>query len=252
MRALSLAALLLAAPAFAQTQPRTSTADPRADPSQPFNQTADQLRADPTGIRASTVTPRDAADAVVIENPTLDDRAFVTLDRDVRSLGESADAMRYRQERDALRREYDALGANATPEARMGVNARYQTLNSSVMASRMNTSPRADYFRMADMRIAGYDRDIMAARRQFDAATGDARAERAAQLIRLRGQRNMYRNEIYSVRGAGRSGFEDARRMAAPNLTRYDTEFRSGRDAMMRGTTNAPAPGAQPMGGQRN
>ena len=253
MRALPLAALLLAAPVFAQTQPRSSSADPRADPSQPFNQTADQLRADPTGISASTVRPNDFSDDVVVENPTLDARSFTTLDRDLRALGQNPDATRYSQERDALRRDYDALGANPTAEARMGVMSRYQDLNASVGMARMNTASRTDYFRMADDRIASYDRDIMAARRQFDTATGDARAERAAELIRLRSQRNQYRNEVYSVRGAGRSGFEDARRAAAPNLMRYDTEFRTGRRNMrMQGTTTAPAPGAQPMGGSRN
>ena len=234
MRALSLAALLLAVPAVAQTTPRTSSADPRADPSQPFNQTADQMRRDPTGISTNTVAPSDGADEMVIENPTLDDRSFTTLDRDVRTLGQSPDAMRYSQERDALRRDYDALGATPTPEARMGVMNRYEDLNSSVGMSRMNMASRTEYFRMADARLAGYDRDIMAARRQFSSASGNARAERARELIMLRRQRNMYRDDVYSVRGAGQSGFEDARRATAPNLSRYDTEFRTGRRTMMR------------------
>ncbi len=252
MRALPLAALLLAAPAFAQTQPRPTSADPRADPSQPFGRTADQMRADPTGISASTVSPGDrAADDVVIENPTLDDRSFSALDRDMHALGQNPDAARYGQQRDALRRDYDALGATPTPEARMGVMTRYEDLNASVGMSRMNMASRDDYFRMADGRISGYDREITAARRQFDSATGDARAERAAALIRLRSQRNQYRNDVYSVRGAGRSGFEDARRTAAPSLMRYDTEFRTGRRSMMQtGVADPSMPAGQRPAGQ--
>ncbi len=251
--ALAVAALLAAAPALAQTRPATSTADPRADASQPASQVSDQLRPDPTGIRANTVTPNDYADDVVLDNPTLDDRSFSRLDRDVRSLGTNPDAQRYGQQRDAIRRDYDALGTTATPEQRMGVMQRYNDLNSSVGMSRMNMASRNDYFRMGDDRLAAYDREITNARRGFDTATGNARSERALELIRLRRQRDMYRNEVFSVRGAGRSGFENARSMATPNLSRIDSEFRQmRRDQMMRGTMNAPAPGAQPMGGTRN
>ncbi|HEX8299261.1 MAG TPA: collagen-like protein [Rubricoccaceae bacterium] len=233
MRSFPLAALLLAAPAFAQTAPTTGTADARADASQPFNQTADQLRADPTGIDTRTVTPRDGADVLVLRNPTLDTRSFDRLDRDVRSLGQDPNAARFAQERDALRRDYDALGATATPEARMRVMQRYEDLDASVAMSRMNMASRADFFRMADDRMQAYDRDIQASRAAFLSATGDARAERAAELIRLRRQRDMYRNEVFSVRGAGASGFEAARRTAAQNLSRYDTEFRTGRRNLM-------------------
>lgn len=253
MRALSLAALLVAAPALAQTQPRPTSADPRADPSRPFGQTADQMRADPTGISASTVSPGDrAADDVVIENPTLDDRSFTALDRDMRALGQNSDAARYTAQRDALRRDYDALGATPTPEARMGVMTRYEDLNASVGMSRMGTASRAEYFRMADASLAGYDRQIAASRRSFDSATGDARAERAAALIRLRSQRNRYRNDVFSVRGAGASGFEDARRTAAPTLSRYDSEFRTGRRAMMAqpGMMDPSMPAGQMQNGQ--
>ena len=251
--ALAAIALLTAAPAIAQTRPATSTADPRADASQPANQVADQLRDDPTGISANTVTPNDYSDDVTLDNPTLDDRSMSRLDRDVRALGNNPDAMRYGQQRDDLRRDYQALGANPTPEARMGVMQRYEDLNASVGMSRMNTASRNDYFDMADSRIDAYDRGIDAARRDFDSATGDARAERAQELIRLRHQRNMYRDQVFSVRGAGRSGFEDARRSAAPTLSRYDTEYRQMRhDMMMRGSMAAPAPGAQPMGGTHN
>ncbi len=251
--ALAAVALLAAAPALAQTRPQTSTADPRADASQPASQVADQLRSDPTGISANTVTPVDNADDVVLDNPTLDDRSFTRLDRDVRALGNSPDATRYGQQRDALRRDYQALGTGATPEQRMGVTQRYNDLNSSVVMSRMAMATPSDYFRMGDERIAAYDGEIAVARRDFDRATGNARSERAQELIRLRRQRDTYRDQIFSVRGAGRRGFENARQMAAPNLSRIDTEFRQmRRDQTMRGTMGAPAQGAQPMGGSRN
>ena len=251
---LAAAALLAAAPALAQTRPARSTADPRADASQPFNQVADQMRPDPTGISTNTVTPQDESDDVTLNNPTLDDRSFSRLDRDVRSLGNDPDAMRYGQQRDAIRRDYDALGTTATPEARMGVMQRYEDLNSSVGMSRMNMASRDDYFRQADGRISAYDSGIDAARRSFDSATGADRAVRAQQLIGLRRQRNMYRDEVFGVRGAGRSGFDAARRGAATNLSRYDTQFRQSQRDMMRGTMNAPAQGTQPMGtgGMRN
>ena len=246
---LAAAALLAASPALAQTQPARSTADPRADASQPFNQVADQMRPDPTGISTNTVTPRDNSDDVILNNPTLDDRSFSRLDRDVRSLGNNPEAMQYGQQRDAIRRDYDALGTNATPEQRMGVSQRYDDLNSSVAMSRMNTASRDDYFRQANNRIATYDRSIDAARRGFDTATGDDRAVRAQQLIGLRRQRNMYRDEVFSVRGAGRSGFDAARRNAATNLSRYDTQFRQSQRDMMRGTTMSPGQNGGMNGG---
>ncbi len=250
---LAAAALLAAAPALAQTRPQRSTADPRADASQPASQVSDQLRRDPTGISTNTISPSNTADDAVLANPTLDDRSFTRLDSDVRALGNSPDAMRYGQQRDAIRRDYQALGANPTAEARMGVMQRYNDLNSSVGMSRMTTAPSSDYFRMGDERLAGYDREIATARRGFDSATGNARSERAQELIALRRQRNMYRDQIFSVRGAGRRGFESARSAASPNLSRIDTEFRQMRhDQMSRGAMGAPAQGTQPMGGSRN
>ena len=52
------------------------------------------MRADPTGIEARTVAPRDGADVVVRENPTLDTRSVERLDRDVRTLGQDPNAAR--------------------------------------------------------------------------------------------------------------------------------------------------------------
>ena len=52
------------------------------------------MRADPTGIEARTVAPRDGADVVVRENPTPDTRSVERLDRDVRTLGQDPNAAR--------------------------------------------------------------------------------------------------------------------------------------------------------------
>ena len=254
MRFLSLTALAvcLAAPALAQETPPQQTTDPRADPAAPFSQTADMMRDDPSGVDTRTVD-YEAGSARVLENPTLDNPAgadrmgTVTvggldrLDRDVRALGNDPDAMRYQQERDAIRRDYDAMGTTATPQDRMDVGNRFEMLTSSVRAARMNRASRDDYFRMADDRLRMYDREVEAARMDYQNATGAMRAERARDLVRLRRQRDSYRNEVFDVRGAGRSGFEAARRSAAPNLQRYDTEFQNARrESMMRGTMGSP------------
>jgi len=260
MRLLSLTALatVLASAPQAQTEAPRTTADPRADPSVPVQRAADELRADPTGIDTRTVTDNQRTDAAVTERAdgtTADmpmDRAagqmdmpmgrqmdmrqdFDRLDRDVRALGTDPSAARYSQERDAIRRDYDALGADATPEARMALMNRYEDLDAGVSASRMNMSNRNDYFRMSDNRLGMYDRDIESVRTGYSSATGNARAERAVDLIRLRRQRDMYRNEVFNVRGAGQSGFEGARRTSSQNLMRYDTDFRTARrEAMAR------------------
>lgn len=243
MRFLSLTALTvcLAAPALAQTNVPRQTADPRADPSVPASQVSDRLRADPTGIEARTVQTNEMRDARVIENPTLSTSDFDRLDRDMRTLGTTPDMTRYSQERDAIRRDYDALGTSATPQDRMDVMNRYQGLDANVRASRMTLSTRDAYFRMADDQIRMYDRDIEAARMGYTSATGNMRAERARDLIGLRRQRDTYRNAVYDVRGAGRTGFDAARRTAAPNLMRTDAEFRDARrESMMRGSTMSP------------
>ena len=267
-----LVTVLAAAPSAQTTAVPRTTADPRADPSAPLDRTSDQLRPDPTGIRAGTVSDNQTRDARVIENPTIgttpqgqmtgqtqtgrtaarpmdgmgQDMAapdFARLDRDLRGLGTDPNTARYSQERDAIRRDYDALGTTATMDARMGVARRYEDLNASVGASRMSRAARADYFRMGDDQIRMYDRDIEAARMGFSNATGDMRAERAVEIIRLRRQRDQYRNDVFEVRGAGASGFDAARRSAAQNLSRYDTDFRTARrESMMRGSM-----GAQPM-----
>lgn len=262
MRLLSLATLatLLASAPSAQTEAPRTTADPRADPSVPVQRAADELRRDPTGIDTRTVSDNQTSDARVTERAadmpmdgSMDMRpGFDRLDRDVRALGNNPDAGRYGQERDAIRRDYDALGANPSMEARMGVMRRYEDLDATVSASRMSTSPRTDYFRMSDDRLGMYDRNIEAVRMGYTAATGNDRSQRAVDLIRLRRQRDMYRNEVYNVRGAGQSGFDSARRTSSQNLSRYDTDFRTARrEAMMRDTMAPPAQGAQPMGGTR-
>ncbi len=252
----ALATLLASAPA-AQTEVPQTTTDPRADPSVPVQRAADELRRDPTGIDTRTVTDGTGRDATVTEraagtpapmsmdrptgrtgnapmDPQMDMRAgFDRLDRDVRALGSDPAAARYSQERDAVRRDYDALGTAATPEQRMAVMTRYEDLDANVSASRMGMASRADYFRMSDARIGMYDRDLESVRMGFSSATGDDRAERAADLIRLRRQRDLYRNEVFNVRGAGQSGFDSARRTAGTTLSRVDTDFRTARRESM-------------------
>ena len=200
--------VLAVAPSAQTTSVPRTTADPRADPSAPLDRTADQLRPDPTGIRAGTVSDSQTRDAQVVEDPTIgttptpqgragtmgqttragqpmagqasappmdgmgQDMApdFTRLDRDLRGLGTDPNAARYSQERDAIRRDYDALGTAATMDARMGVARRYEDLNASVGASRMSRANRADYFRMSDDQVRMYDRGIEAARMGFSNA----------------------------------------------------------------------------------
>ena len=262
MKLLSLAALatLLASAPSAQTEAPRPTADPRADPSVPASRAADALRPDPTGIDpqrgSETPMPMGQAARRPMDRTTdqpMDMRAgFDRLDRDVRALGSDPGAARYAQERDAVRRDYDALGTAATPEQRMAVMNRYEDLDASVSASRMSMASRADYFRMSDDRLRMYDRDLESVRMGFSSATGDDRAERAADLIRLRRQRDLYRNEVFDVRGAGQSGFDSARRTAGTNLSRHDTDFRTARrESMMRDTMGQSMPNGQmPQGGQ--
>ena len=263
-RSLSLAVLatLFAAAPSAQTPGTTSTttADPRANPAVPYDQAADRLGTDPTGINTATTSDNRTSNARVIENPNFGENQGVVsvggldrIDRDVRSLGTDSNAARYGQESTQIRRDYEALGQSPAMDAQMGVQRRYEDLDASVGASRMNGASRTDYFRMADSRLAGYDSGIEAARMRFASATGNDRSEIARDLIGLRRQRDLYRNEVYTVRGAGRSGFDEARRTAAPNLTKVDTDFRTARrESMMRGSMSAPAPGAQPMNGGTN
>lgn len=266
---LAVLATLFAVAPMAQTGAPETTADPRADPSQPFDQTADKLRTDPTGITTGTVETNRMSNAQVVEDPTLGNLPnipqgrgtvtvgnpdFQSLDRDVRAAGTDPNAGRYGQERDVIRRDYEALDANAAMEARMNVTRRYDDLSASLSSSRMSNASRNEYFQMGNDRLTMYDRDIQSARMDYMNAPGDMKAEQAQKLIHLRRQRDMYRNDLYDVRGAGRSGFDAARRMASPNLSRYDTDFRNARrDMMMRGSMGAPAPGSQPMnGGMRN
>ena len=148
---------------------------------------------------------------------------------------------------DALRQSYDEL-RSVTPstdmsdpaaarQARMDYDRRYDELSGNVYRARLSSARnRADYIRAANDRVQMYDDQIRAMRTRYDASTGDDRARMSQDLIRLRAQRDAYRDRVFSTRGMTRSRFDDAtRRQATDALTRADADFnRARRDAMTR------------------
>ena len=161
-----------------------------------------------------------------------------------------------RADYDALRQSYDELRAvtpttdmsdpAAARRARMDYDRRYDELAGNVYRARLTSArSRSDYFGAADDRVRLYDDQINDLRTQYDAATGDDRARMAQDLIRLRAERDAYRDRVYSTRGMTRSGFDDAtRRQATDALTRADADFnRARRDAMMRSMNMDPMDG---------
>ena len=148
---------------------------------------------------------------------------------------------------DALRQSYDELRAvtpstdmsdpAAARQARMDYDRRYDELSGNVYRARLSSARnRADYIRAANDRVQVYDDQIRAMRTRYDASTGDDRAMMSQDLIRLRAQRDAYRDRVFSTRGMTRSRFDDAtRRQATDALTRADADFnRARRDAMTR------------------
>ena len=148
---------------------------------------------------------------------------------------------------DALRQSYDELRAvtpstdmsdpAAARQARMDYDRRYDELSGNVYRARLSSARnRADYIRAANDRVQMYDDQIRAMRTRYDASTGDDRARMSQDLIRLRAQRDAYRDRVFSTRGMTRSRFDDAtRRQATDALTRADADFnRARRDAMTR------------------
>ena len=148
---------------------------------------------------------------------------------------------------DALRQSYDELRAvtpstdmsdpAAARQARMDYDRRYDELSGNVYRARLSSARnRADYIRAANDRVQMYDDQIRAMRTRYDASTGDDRAMMSQDLIRLRAQRDAYRDRVFSTRGMTRSRFDDAtRRQATDALTRADADFnRARRDAMTR------------------
>ena len=147
----------------------------------------------------------------------------------------------------SLRQSYDELRA-ATPrtdmsdpaaarQARTDYDQRYDELAGDVYRARLTSArDRNDYFSAANDRVGTYDGQIRDLRNWYDSTTGDERADAAQDLIRLRAQRDAYRDRVYSARGVTRSGFDDAaRRQATDALTRADADFnRARRDAMTR------------------
>lgn len=167
-----------------------------------------------------------------------------------------ADYTGYRESYDQLRQatpSTDMTDPEAARQARTDYGTRYDELAGNVYRARLTSArDRADYIEAADGRVGAYDDQINAMRTRYDAATGDARADMAQDLIRLRRQRDAYRDQVYSTRGMTRSGFDDAtRQRATDTLTRSDADFmRARREAMMRSTTGmAPGNGSRPMNG---
>ena len=152
-----------------------------------------------------------------------------------------------RSDYDTFRQSYDELRAvtpntdmsdpAAARQARMDYDRRYDELAGNVYRARLNSARnRADYIEAANDRVRLYDDQINDMRMRYDAATGDARAAMAQDLIRLRAQRDAYRDRVFSTRGMTRGRFDDAtRRQSTDALTRADADFtRARRDAMTR------------------
>lgn len=213
MKRLSLlAAALLAVPVVsAQTPPgRTDSDRMRMEPQMTYQADIDRLGRDLDGLNR-------------------------TMTGDMRS-----DYTTFRQSYDQLRQmtpRTDMSDPAAARQARMDYDQRYNELAGSVYRARlMSARNRTDYIEAANDRIGAYDDQIRSVRGQYESATGDARVDMAQDLIRLRRQRDGYRDRVYSTRGMTRRGFDDAmRRQATDALTRADADFnRARRDAMMR------------------
>lgn len=178
------------------------------------------------------------------------DRLGQNLDQLDRSIGDDmrADYTTYRESYDQLRTDADGTDMS-DPEAAAEARMQYDQLSNTVYRARLTSAPTRDaYLRAATDRMDAYDAQIGDLRMRYQGATGDMRSDYAQDLISLRRQRDMYRNEVYSTRGMTRSGFDDAaRRRATDALTRYDTDFNSARrDAMMRSMPR-PANGSSSM-----
>lgn len=213
-----LLAALLAAPVVSA---QTDRMDNRAD--------ADQTDADRMGM-----DPQMSYQADI-------DRLGRDLDQLDRSMtGEMrGDYTTYRESYDELREmtsQTDMPDPVAARQSRMDYDRRYDELAGTVYRARLSSArTRADYVDAANDRIGAYDDQIRDLRTGYDTATGNARADRAQDLIGLRRQRDAYRDQVYSTRGTTRTGFDDARRRATDALTRADTDFsRARREAMTR------------------
>ena len=229
---LLIAAVLVVAPASAQTDPQTTP-------------TTDPARAD---------APPTADDYRTLYQSDLD-----RLGQDLDEYGRSVDASA-RADYEALVESYDRLrtdfgssdAAMSDPEAaqrlRQEYGQRYGELAGTVYRSRLSAAPNRDaYLRTAGQRLDQYDASVADLRGRYEQATGDERAMVARDLISLRGQRDRYQRELGSVRGTTRGGFDDAaRQQATDRLGRADAEFQSSRrDALAR-----PTGGAGPMDGR--
>ncbi len=168
------------------------------------------------------------------------------LGRDLTTLRSSADPA-MRADVDRLQTDYDALRTEADgdamsdPEAaarmRSDLDQRYADLDRRLYETRLRSARTRDaYTRAATGRVDAYDRQIGDLRTRYQSATGTMRSDLARDLVRLRSQRDAYRNEAYSTRGMLRSDFEGGRAAATTRLQRYDAEFNTAyREASMRG-----------------
>ena len=217
-RTLLLAAVVAAAPAVSAQQTTTRTTDPAA----PDDQAEYQADLDRLG--------RDL------------DRLDRSMTGDMRS-----DYTTYRQSYDQLRQatpSRDMADPAAARQARMDYDARYDELAGNVYRARlMSARNRADYVQAAGDRVGVYDDQIRSMRTRYDAATGDARADMARDLIGLRRQRDAYRDQVFTTRGMTRSGFDDTvRRRATDTLSRADADFRRMRRESMSRSMDGMAP----------
>lgn len=159
------------------------------------------------------------------------------LEEEVQSLGREAPAA-LRGDLDQIVADYDDLRTAfdgdavsdpvAVSRARSDYMDRYDRISERVYRARLESAPsRAAYARIAAARVEGYDAQIADLRTRYRAAPDADRFAAAQDLIRLRRQRDAYRDEALRAR---RTAFDDAsRRQATDRLTRLDTQFRAAR-----------------------
>lgn len=188
------------------------------------------------------------------------------LDREIQMLNREA-RTDMRSDLDGVTADYDDLRTTydgdaisdpaAVARARQGYATRYDEISGRVYRARLDAAPNRSVFtQRATDRVDLYDQQINDLRTQYQSASADDRATYAQDLIRLRKQRDTYRDEVYSARGARSAEFNDAaRRSATDRLSQLDADFRSARrDAMMRMYGMDPMTDGQMMnnGGRMN
>lgn len=196
---------------------------------------------------AQNVTQTNAADDRASFQADLDrlEREIQMLDRQARA-DMRTDVTRFRQDYDELRTTANDNAISdpvAAERARQDNMRRFDDLSRNVYQARLNSAPnRSAYVQTAMDRMDHYDRQIESLRSRYSTASADERGDYARDLIRLRQQRDRYRDEVFNVRGTTRTDFSDAtRQRSTSQLTQFDSDFASARrDAMMRSSTTNP------------